>query len=108
MLTKPPLEDQEIINCLENTYGLTIEKISFLPLGADLNTAVYRVTTGDKTNYFLKLRSGEFNEASVLVPKYLADHGLKQVIPPPRNQRWAIMGRLSILQGDFISLRGRT
>jgi spectinomycin phosphotransferase len=63
-------------------YGLTVEKIAFLPLGADFNTAVYRVTATDGADYFLKLRSGKFLEASVSVPKYLADLDIKQVIRP--------------------------
>lgn len=82
MLTAPNLNDEEIIACLRDAYGLTIEKVVFLPLGADFNTAVYRVTTTDGADHFLKLRSGEFLEASVSVPKYLADLGIKQVIPP--------------------------
>ena len=82
MLIKPDLKDEEIIACLLDAYGLTIDKILFLPLGADFNTAVYRVTTNNGSDYFLKLRSGEFLEASVSVPKYLADLGIKQVIPP--------------------------
>jgi spectinomycin phosphotransferase len=82
MLIKPNLKDEEIIACLQNAYGLTVEKITFLPLGADFNTAVYLITTSNQTDYFLKLRSGEFLEASVSVPKYLVDLGIKQVIPP--------------------------
>lgn len=82
MLIKPDLKDEEIIACLRDAYGLTIEKVVFLPLGADFNTAVYRITTSNQTDYFLKLRSGKFLEASVSVPKYLADMGIKQVIPP--------------------------
>lgn len=82
MLIKPNLKDKEIIACLREAYGLTVEKITFLPLGADFNTAVYRVTTTDGADHFLKLRSGEFLEASVSVPKYIADLGIKQVIPP--------------------------
>ncbi len=82
MLKKPNLIDKEIITCLKNTYDLDVATISFLPLGADLNTAVYRVTTTNQTNYFLKLRKGPFCEASVSVPKYLADSGLQQIIPP--------------------------
>jgi spectinomycin phosphotransferase len=82
MLIKPNLTDEEIIACLRDAYGLTIEKVAFLPLGADFNTAVYRITTNNGSDYFLKLRSGEFLEASVSVPKYLADLGIKQVIPP--------------------------
>ena len=82
MLIKPDLKDKKIIVCLRDAYGLRVEKISFLPLGADFNTAVYRITTNNGSDYFLKLRSGEFLEASVSVPKYLADLGIKQVIHP--------------------------
>lgn len=82
MLIKPDLKDEEIIACLRDVYGLTVDKVTFLPLGADFNTAVYRVTTSNQTDYFLKLRSGEFLEASVSVPKYLADLDIKQVVAP--------------------------
>lgn len=82
MLIKPNLKDEEIIACLRDAYGLTVDKVTFLPLGADFNTAVYRVTATDGADYFLKLRSGKFLEASVSVPKHLADIGIKQVIPP--------------------------
>lgn len=60
MLTRPYLKNERIITCLHDNYGLDVAEISFLPLGADFNTAVYRVTTTDKTDYFLKLRSGDF------------------------------------------------
>ena len=76
MLTAPNLNEEEIIACLRDAYGLTIEKVVFLPLGADFNTAVYRVTSSSQIDYFLKLRRGEFLEASVSVPKYLADLGI--------------------------------
>ncbi|OGV41971.1 MAG: phosphotransferase [Legionellales bacterium RIFCSPHIGHO2_12_FULL_42_9] len=82
MLIKPDLKDEEIVRCLHHTYGLDVVDILFLPWGSDLNTAVYRITTTGATDYFLKLRRGDFNDAAVLVPKYLADLGFKQVIPP--------------------------
>ncbi|CAK6537980.1 MAG: hypothetical protein IRD7MM_05720 [Candidatus Midichloria mitochondrii] len=56
--------------------------ISFFPLGADFNASVCRIITSSGADYFLKLRSGEFLEASVLIPRYLADSGLKPVLPP--------------------------
>lgn len=82
MLEEPVLDTKKIIDCLETEYGLRVEDITFLPLGADLNTAVYRVETNDKQVNFLKLRHGKFDEASVSVPKYLSDLGLEQIIPP--------------------------
>lgn len=81
MLEKPDLEDGKITDWLQAEYGLSIEAIAFLPLGADLNTAVYRVTAKDMV-YFLKLRRGDFDVASVAVPAYLHSQGIRQVIPP--------------------------
>jgi spectinomycin phosphotransferase len=86
MLEKPDLEDEKITNCLKQEYGLAVTGIAFLPLGADLNTAVYRATTRNETTYFVKLRRGEFDEAAVAVPKYLNELGIKQIIPPLTSQ----------------------
>ncbi|MCS5711982.1 phosphotransferase [Candidatus Berkiella aquae] len=108
MLNKPDIQDEEIIHCLQNEYGLKVEEISFLPLGADLNTAVYRIIANDKMSYFLKLRRGEFNEAAVLVPKYLADSGLKQVIPPlatNTDQLWANLASFKAILSPFVEGR---
>lgn len=60
MLIKPDLADKEIVRCLRHEYRLDVKLISFLPIGADFNTAVYGVTTSNQTDYFLKLRHGEF------------------------------------------------
>jgi len=95
MLIKTNLTDEEIIACLRDTYGIDVATIAFLPLGADFSTAVYRVTTNNGSDYFLKLRSGEFLEASVSVPKYLANLGIKQIIPPlatKTGQLWSPLG----------------
>ena len=82
MLEKPDLQDESIIACLRDEYSLRVAQVAFLPLGADLNTAVYRVVTDDETPYFLKLRSGVFDEISVALPKFLSDQGIKQIIAP--------------------------
>jgi spectinomycin phosphotransferase len=82
MLKKPNLKDERIVRCLQDEYGINVATILFLPLGVDFNTVIYRVTTSSQTDYFLKLRSGKFLEASVSVPKYLADLDIKQVIAP--------------------------
>lgn len=95
MLIKPDLKDEEIVKCLQNAYGLHVERITFLPLGADFNTAVYCVTTNNAADYFLKLRRGRFNEASVLVPKFLFDLGIKQMIPPLTNKLGKLWTRLA-------------
>ena len=108
MLIKPDLKDEKIIACLRDAYGLTIEKVAFLPLGADFNTAVYRITTNNGSDYFLKLRSSEFLEASVSVPKYLADLGIKQVIPPlatKTEQLWTSLASFKAILYPYIEGR---
>jgi len=95
MLIKPDLTDEEIVRCLRSAYGLNIETITFLPLGADFNTSVYRVKTKSNADYFLKLRRGEFIDSAVTVPKYLADLGIKQVIPPLVSRTGKFYARLA-------------
>lgn len=108
MLIKPDLKDEEIIACLRDAYGLDIATVSFLPLGADFNTAVYRITTSTQTDYFLKLRRGEFLEASVSVPKYLADLDIKQVISPlatKTGQLWASLASFKAILYPYVEGR---
>lgn len=56
MLEKPALPEEIIIECMLDDYGLTVSQVVFLPIGADYRTAVYRQTTNDETDCFLKLR----------------------------------------------------
>ena len=105
MLEKPDLKDEKIITCLKNEYGLMVDKIAFLPLGADLNTAVYRVVANDETVYFVKLRRGDFDEASVAVPKFLSELGIKQIIPSlttQTGQLWANLTPFKVILYPFV------
>ncbi|KTD53464.1 spectinomycin phosphotransferase [Legionella santicrucis] len=105
MLIKPNLKDEDIASCVQNAYGLSVEKISFLPIGADFNTAVYKVTTNSEKDYFLKLRRGEFIDASVLVPQYLASLGIKQVISPlvsKTNQLLTSLGSFKVILYPYV------
>ncbi len=86
MLEKPALEDAKIIDCLRHEYDLAIVEIIFLPLGADINTAVYRVVTDGGTACFLKLRRGDFDSIAVEVPNFLHSQGVRQVIAPFATQ----------------------
>jgi spectinomycin phosphotransferase len=82
MLEKPDLHDERVVACLLDAYGIQVEQVAFLPLGADMHTAVYRVVAEDRTPYFFKLRRGIFHEISVALPKFLSDQGIRQVIAP--------------------------
>ena len=82
MLEKPDLEEERIISRLAEAYGLRARQLAFLPLGADVNTAVYRAVADDETVYFLKLRKGAFDEITVSIPRFLKAQGIRAIIAP--------------------------
>jgi len=96
MLEKPDIQDEVILFCLQNEYGLVNTSLNFLPLGADVNTAVYRVLAG-RRKFFLKLRTGEFDEMSVRLPRHLSALGIHQVIPPIPTS----FGQLTVRLNNF-------
>jgi len=105
MLEKPDLQDQLIISRLQDEYGLQVNQLTFLPLGADVNTAVFCVVTDDETAYFLKLRKGDFDEITVAVPQFLKAQGIQSIIAPLETraqQRWASLDPFKMILYPFI------
>jgi spectinomycin phosphotransferase len=77
--------------------GVTAASIEFLPVGDDSRAWSFAAVAGDGTRWFLKIRRGEVDPATVLVPMSLRDHGLEQVVaavPAHRRQPVAAAGRL--------------
>src|SRR6476469_881035 len=95
MLEKPDLPDDQLIDCLQLNYSLRSAQVNFLPLGNDMNTAVYRVLAEDAQAYFLKLRSGAFNDITVAIPRLLGDQGMAQVVAPIATSSGALWARMS-------------
>ena len=106
MLEKPDLPDEQLISCLRDYYGLQIVQVDFLPLGNDLNTAVYRVVADDARPYFLKLRSGDFDQIAVAIPRLLSDQGMAQIIAPiasSTGQLWARLDAYAVIFSPFVA-----
>jgi spectinomycin phosphotransferase len=82
MLESPNLPDELLLSRLKEAYGLSAVQVCFLPLGADVNTSVYRVDAAQGKAYFLKLRKGSFDQITVLLPHFLHSQGNRAVIPP--------------------------
>ena len=104
MLEKPIIPDELISSRLLEEYELQAVELTFLPIGADLRTAVYRVKTKDGTAHFLKLRKN-FNEMIVLVPLLLQESGIQEILVPWRTksgQFWADFGEYKIMLYPFI------
>nr|ALG03664.1 spectinomyin phosphotransferase [uncultured bacterium] len=88
------ISDEKIRTSVQKEYGLVISQVNFLPIGADARTAVYRITTSDETDYFLKLRQGKWEETAVTLPKFLSDQGISQIIPPLSTLSGQLWGNL--------------
>ena len=104
MLEKPDISDGLIIFRLREEYNLHVTTLTFLPLGADMGTAVYHVVADDRTAYFLKLRKG-FDEISVTVPLFLRSQGVHEIIAPietKSKQCWADFGEYKMILYPFI------
>jgi spectinomycin phosphotransferase len=105
MLEKPEIQDYKIIECVQRDFGISLYQISFLPLGADLNTAVYRVIATDQQHYFLKVRKGDFDEIAVTLPKFLSDHNVRQIIAPLVTRNgflWADVDHYRLILHPFV------
>ena len=85
MLETPNLADDAIINCLNQHYGLAVVGLEFLPIGNDATAWVYKVPTNNSA-YFLKVKHGIIPPASVNVPYFLYESGIKQIVTPIPNQ----------------------
>ncbi len=108
MLQKPAVSDETLRACLRDHYGLPATQIAFLPIGNDVNTAVYRVVADDATPYFVKLRSGAFDEASVAIPRFLHDQGIVQILAPiatTAGRLWARVDAFAVLVFPFVAGR---
>ena len=104
MLEKPDISEEFIISRLQGEYNIHVTALTFLPLGADMGTAVYRVVTNDATAYFLKLRKG-FQEIIVTVPLFLKSQGIQEIISPfetKSKQGWADFGKYKMILYPFI------
>jgi spectinomycin phosphotransferase len=93
MLEPPEIEVNLIFDQLWDEYNIRADRLTFLALGADVNTAVYRVEVGD-ANYFLKLRKGDFDEISVAVPHLLSQRGQTSIIAPLGTQSGLLWGTI--------------
>ncbi len=104
MLEEPGIQDTAIQTCLQQVYGLSINRVEFLPLDHDRNSAVYRAETED-TTYFIKLRRGDFDAMTTQVPKLLHEQDIQQIIAPLVTQSdplWADIGEFKLSVFPYI------
>lgn len=105
MLEKPDIRDERIMSRVLDEYGLQSIRLDFLPLGADVHTAVFRLDATDGRSYFLKLRSSDFYEITVTLPEFLKEQGLRSIIAPLKTKTgryWSDFDEYKLILYPFI------
>jgi spectinomycin phosphotransferase len=83
MREPPKLANAAIKAALQAHYGISVTAPTFLPIGNDSASSVYRVDATDGATYFLKLRAGAgFSVPSLVVPRYFHDQGVPHIVAP--------------------------
>jgi spectinomycin phosphotransferase len=83
MREPPKLADTSIRAALDTHYGLSIRALTFLPIGNDSASFVYRVEALDGMSYFLKVRSGAgFSPPSLVIPRFCYEQGIPHIVTP--------------------------
>jgi spectinomycin phosphotransferase len=106
VLENPNLPDTKIIRALQTDYGVVVTKLDFLPIGNDSSAWVYRVGTADGQTYFLKVKRGAVYAPSVIIPRYLREQGMSQVVAPLPTQTqamWASVDGFALLLYPFVA-----
>ena len=108
MLERPDIQDSVIIAWLQEEFGLRVGELCFLPLGADVNTAVFRVVNANNNRYFLKLRKGDFDPLCVNLPIHLKAVGVQAIIAPLETaggQGWGSLGEYKLILYPYVEGR---
>ncbi len=112
MRESPKLPDALIQATLQIQYDLSIVTLTFLPIGNDAASFVYRVVASDGTNYFLKVRmSLGFSAPSIVIPRFLYEHGIAHIITPVPTKTqtlWVHLNDFVLSLYPFIDARTAT
>ena len=106
MLEAPNLDADVICANLRQHFALEVSSLHFLPIGNDVGSYVYRVETRDSAIYFLKARRAPMYEPSVVVPHFLREQGLAQVVAPlPTIEQalWVPLDMFNLILYPFVA-----
>lgn len=106
MLENPDIDDSTLAEHVDHLYGLFLAELEFLPLGADPGAAVYRAVAKGGSVYFVKLKRGGFAEASVTLPGFFSEQGLKHIISPlptKRGELWTRLNAFTVVVYPFVT-----
>ena len=97
MLEAPDIPPAAITAALRDHYAIDSGTVTFLPIGNDPRSFVYRADNADGTRNFVKLRAGALHAPGLLVPRALRDAGIGEAVAPIRT----CSGELGVPLGGF-------
>jgi spectinomycin phosphotransferase len=100
MRDRPPLPDDALVAALASGWGVAAASVEFLPVGDDSRAWSYAAVADDGTRWFLKVRRGRVDPATVVVPMFLRDHGLEEVlaaVPATAGDPWRPLDGFTLL-----------
>jgi spectinomycin phosphotransferase len=80
MLYGPRIDEAQLVSRVAQQWEIDVDGLGPILGGEDSHAWAYEVH--GPTSYFLKVRLGAVDPATVLVPRYLRDHGLPGVVAP--------------------------
>jgi spectinomycin phosphotransferase len=96
MRDSPPVANETIVSSLQKHYGIADSALTFLPIGADAASSVYRADTPDGSSYLVKLRTAAgFSVPSLAIPHALASQGVPHILAPLPTTTQALWVELS-------------
>jgi spectinomycin phosphotransferase len=63
---------EHLLESIKKEYGVSISRAEKLNIGLDQHTAIYKLFSQTNEIYFLKIRSGNFNELCVNIPFWIS------------------------------------
>jgi spectinomycin phosphotransferase len=85
MREQPDISEMRMATFLHGEYGFQVDTIRYLPIGYDMNAYVFEAIATDRTSYFVKIRTGALNPASLAVPRMLIERGIPNILAPIRT-----------------------
>jgi len=105
MRQEPDIPREKLTACLRAHYALDVVSARFLPIGNDLKAFVYEAITAQGHSYFIKIRAGEINPSSLLVPRVLIEKNVPNILAPLRTTTqglWCLLDGYSVIVYPFI------
>jgi spectinomycin phosphotransferase len=81
MLEPPKIDLEAMAEAVRAAYALDVRALTFLPIGNDMRSFVYRLATANG-DLFLKARAGEPYAPALQVPRALIDSGIAEIVAP--------------------------